>query len=415
MLLVVTLSQRDFGLYSYVVSIVAIGLSVMRAGLSELAVKAFVHRGNQVASTMMELIIAREAFALIGYISIGVLSYFTSSNLALAATLLASLALFGRALDAPEFWFVARMDSRTPATIRIVASLVMLAIRIGLLIWYPSLWLFLTVFACEALVVGILIIYRYWSDIASPGFAPPSANSIVSSISESLPLLLSGIANQVNLGGDVVILNTLLGATSVGIYSAASRFSELAYFLPVVYMNAAFPHIIRLRRDRGAEHRDYLGMMQRGYDIAFWSGVAVAGVIGLVGTFIIGQWFGPEYAESRSVLLIHVAACPFIFMAAVYSKWVIVEGILWTSLLRHSLGAAVNIALCMYLIPIHGVKGAAIATICSYTFASYGSCFIGGTKNRQAGMAMTRAMVAPFRYAALFIHKDTRTTEGTTQ
>ena len=398
-LLVLVLPQEDFGLYSYATAMVAIGMSVMTAGMSGLALQALVQAEDRNAEIMAALLLVREVFALVGYVAIGLLAYLTASDLALAVTLLASVALFGRALDAPEFWYVSRLRTRITARIRISVSIAMFIVRLGLILWFPNIWVFIGAYVLEGVLVGALIYVRYRFRDDSPGVLKPAIGDVRTLVTRSVPLMLSGFASQINLRGDVVIISSLLGAASVGIYAAAARLSELAYFLPVVFMNVAFPGILRLRKQEGADSPAYIAAMQRAYDTAFWSGVLVAGGIALTGSILITTVFGPEYAASRSVLLIHVAACPFIFMAAVYSKWIIAENILWTSLLRHALGAGVNIALCLYLIPAHGVQGAAMATGISYIVASYLSCFVGGPKNRQAGWAMTRAMAAPIRYA----------------
>jgi O-antigen/teichoic acid export membrane protein len=119
-------------------------------------------------------------------------------------------------------------------------------------------------------------------------------------------------------------------------------------------------------------------------------------VIWILGPWVIQVIYGHRYDAAGDVLRIHVLALPFVFMAAVFSKWILVEGLLMASMIRHALGAAMNIALNLFLIPHHGISGAAIATVVSYTTSSYLACFV-GRSTRQAGVQMSMALVAPVR------------------
>lgn len=402
-LLVRAMTVEDYGIYSYAIALCGIGASIMTAGLSGLAVKEFVDFPDETSSTMSALLLVREAFALIGFVLIGVISFITAENHLVAATLLASLALFGRAMDAPEYWYLANLQSRRTVSLRVTIIATMILVRILAMFIFPNVTFFLAAYAAEAIIIGALIFNRYMKDTLGKSLELPKRETVQRLLKQSLPLMLSSVASQINLRGDIVIIQAILGVSAVSIYSAAARISEISHVIPIILMNSLFPAILNIRRANGEDSHKYLNTLQKTYDVAFWGGVLVAVGMYVAGSLVIHWVFGAEYAESQSVLAIHVLSCPFIFMAAVYSKWIIAEGILWTSLLRHGLGAISNIALCMYLIPRMGVEGAAVATLISYVVASYLSCFAGGSKNRQAGMAMTRAFIAPVRYLGAMV------------
>lgn len=400
-LLVRALPVEQYGVYSYAVAAAALGASVMTAGLSGLAVKEIVDNPHDSPGIVAGLLLVREAFALIGYLIIGIVTWITADPHLMWAALLASLMLFGRALEAPDFWYLAKLQSRKTVTIRVTVTAIMLLLRLVGMLFFSSAIPFLVIYAVEAIAVGGLILARYLMSDETGGLGKPQLTAVRRMTSQSLPLMLSSVAGQINLRGDIVIIQSILGLSSVSIYAAAARISELSYFLPIIAMNSLFPSILTIRKTQGPESRKYQKTLQRAYDAAFWIGVAAATATVVAGLLIITYVFGPSYTASKEVLYIHVLACPFMFMAAVYSKWIIAENILWTSLLRHSLGAIANVVLCVILIPRMGVTGAAWATVISYVTASYLSCFVGGRKNRQAGLAMTRAIVAPFRYAGV--------------
>ena len=78
-----------------------------------------------------------------------------------------------------------------------------------------------------------------------------------------------------------------------------------------------------------------------------------------------------SFEESTPVLVVHIWVGIFVFMRALLSKWLITENLLKLSMVSQILGAIVNIALNLKLIPLFGPLGAAYATIISYAVAGY--------------------------------------------
>jgi O-antigen/teichoic acid export membrane protein len=215
-------------------------------------------------------------------------------------------------------------------------------------------------------------------------------------LGDSSPLALSAIADQINQRAAIVIIQPLLGSVAVGVYSLAARVSELAYFLPIVVMNATLPVLLRALEDSRQTGSDlrYRRMLQVAYDRTFQFGLGVAIVVTAVCLSPAKHFVSAELQPVFGILAIHIWASPFVFMGAVYSKWIIAEGYLWSSLLRHGVGAVANIALNFTLIPLWGLYGAALATVVSYAISNYFACFLGGQSRRQ-GYAMTRAFASP--------------------
>ena len=406
-LMVTALPVSSFGIYSYATSVTSIGLTVMTAGISGLGVKAYVNRSEETALITNALVLIREVFAALGFLLVLLATSLSGNSEMTWAVVIASISLFGRALAAPELWYMARLDSQKPATVRIVTTGALLLLRLALLYVLPNIWLFLFLYSAEQVICGIVIMIQYARDHNESRFGFPDRETTTGFLKDSVPLMLSGVANQINLKGDVVIVGAMLGATSVGVYSAATRISELAYFLPVVFMNSTLPVLLKARKDHGPQGQFYKQMLQRSYDSACWAGIAVAIGMLVVGRILIFRVFGQDYGESWPILAIHILACPFVFMAAVYSKWIISEGVLWMSLVRHMTGAVANVALNIMLIPHFGLQSAAWATVVSYAMASYGSTFLSPT-SREAGVSMTLAFVAPVRYAYVAFRRGRR-------
>lgn len=396
LLLIVVLPVEEFGAYSYATALSAVGLAVMSGGLASLGVKILLDPDRSQKTVMAALLVVRELLALVAVGLVAAVAATSSDRVVLVAALVASASLVARAFDAPELWYRSTMNIRVVAARRLLVTAAFFVARLASLLLFQDLWVFIGLFVLEAVVSSATIWLTYRRDPQSPGVGRTSVRESLGLLRESWPLLLSGLANQANLRSDVIVIQAVLGAASVGVYSAAARMSELAFFLPVVFMNATLPLLLAARREEGPQGRGYKALLQRSYDGAFWLGVGVAVLAGTVGTVFITFFLDDDYAAAVPILWTLVVACPFVFMAAVYSKWIIAEGVLWASVTRHTIGAVANVALNLALLPLLGIQAAAYATVTSYILSSYASCFLGRT-SRVAGVQMTLAIAAPVR------------------
>lgn len=391
----------QYGVYSYAVTLSTVGLAVTTAGLSALGIKYICAEGAKGTKSVAAILLIRELFCAATFLVLGAISFTSRDQMTTVATLVALTSLFFRALDAPELWYMAHMRSRRPATIRMICVTAMLALRVIAMLVLPNLWLFIAIFVAEAAVTSGWILWRFCREPGVPAMTRPPRPEVHAMLRDSSPLALSGIANQISLRADIVIIQPIMGSAAVGVYSLATRASELAYFLPMVIMNSTLPVLLRAldeARTTGADGR-YRRMLQVAYDRAFQGGLAVAVVVTALCLTPIKQLFSADLQPVFSVLLIQIWASPFVFMGAVYSKWIVAEGFLWSSLLRHTVGAFTKIGLVFALIHQWGLEGAAIATVVAYAVANYFAAFLGKESRRQ-GYAMTRAFTSPVRDSA---------------
>jgi O-antigen/teichoic acid export membrane protein len=391
------LPLRDYGVYSYALALCTVGFAVTTAGLNGLGIKYIVAEGMGGTRSVAAILLIREMFCVVTYVILGAISFTSHDKLTTVASLVALSSLFVRALDAPELWYMAHMRSRRTAMIRVITVTVMVVVRVVGILVLPNLWLFIGIFVAETAVASLWILWRFWFDPDAPAMSRPSRTEIGSMLRDSSPLALSAIADQANQRAAIVIIQPMMGSVSVGVYSLAARVSELAYFLPIVVMNATLPVLLRAldeSRRTGSDVR-YRHMLQVAYDRTFQFGLGIAIVVTAACLSPVKHLVSADLQPVFGVLAIHIWASPFVFMGAVYSKWIIAEGYLWSSLVRHGVGAIANIALNFVLIPHWGLNGAALATVVSYSISNYFACFLGKQSRRQ-GYCMTRAFVSPF-------------------
>ena len=270
---------------------------------------------------MTAVLIIRETLALVAYILIILVSFTSGEFNTIAATLIAGAVLFARAGDAPEMWYTARMLVRASfdnsrflrfdSIYRETPGAVALALDLGL----PR----------TVRTRG----FRGGRMARRPVHLRPTLAGTWQTRPRHLAQALSRVVPPRDLwccepGKPPRQHNYHPGVNRIGfcwrVLQSATRISELAYFLPVVFMNASLPVLLEIRNRHGNRHSNYRRFLQRSYDQAFWAGLAIAALAGVAGTALITSFLGPEFSAAIPVLWISLCACPFIFMAAVFSK-----------------------------------------------------------------------------------------------
>ena len=185
---------------------------------------------------------------------------------------------------------------------------------------------------------------------------------------ESLPLILSGLTIMIYMRIDQIMLGQMIGDKAVGVYSAATRISEVWYFIPMTVSSSVMPSIFNAKEISEELYYQRIGGLNRGLT---WLAIAVAIVMTFVSKPLIVMLFGNSYIESGTILAVHIWASVFVFSGVATSGWFIAENLSYLSLYRTLSGAIVNILLNIFLIPIYGGLGAAIATVIAQAVASF--------------------------------------------
>lgn len=211
-------------------------------------------------------------------------------------------------------------------------------------------------------------------------------------LNESWVVFLGALMAVIYLKVDLVMLRWWQGPEEVGIYSVASRMSEVFYLIPAALVTSMFPKLIQIHRDQsdrfGKEFGNLLALLAL-------LGYAVVAAVILLGPLAIELTFGSHYEAAGPVLAVHVLALPFVFMRYAFSRWILVERFTMFSLVSQSAGALANVGLNLILIPTHGMMGAAIATLVSYAAASYFALLL-SARTRPVFAQMTKALLMPW-------------------
>jgi len=195
---------------------------------------------------------------------------------------------------------------------------------------------------------------------------------------------------------DQIMLGQMIGDEAVGLYSAATRISEVWYFIPMAIVASVFPAILESKK---RSEDEYYERLQKLYDLMAMISVGVALAMTFLSMLIVTSLFGEAYSEAGPVLAIHVWAAVFVFLGVASSQWFLAENLQILSFQRTALGAVVNVILNLWLIPLYGVVGAALATVFAQATASL--FFDGIQKKTRRMFWMKIKSMNPLRWHAL--------------
>ncbi|MDP9194189.1 MAG: flippase [Acidobacteriota bacterium] len=389
------LGTGQYGVLQYAIAFVALFNPITNLGLNALLVRHLVQAPGRSREILGTAAVLRFIAALISFAAaITIIRQMQPGAPATIAFIaIISLGSVFEALHVTEYWLHAQSAFREAALARMIAVFIAAALRIAAIVTGQDLRVFVLVLAIEPFLIAASLTFVSTQAHRAQGrwrFSLAVAREL---LSESWLLILSGIGAMIYFKIDQVMIGEMLGPESVGIYAAAARISEAAYFIPALLATAAFPTLLRARE---GDPREYRRLVQSGYDALAWLGFSIAVVLSLGSGPVVHALYGAPFAQSAGVLAIHSWAAIFIFMRALLSKWLIAEKLLLFSVVTHLAGALTNVVLNLLLIPAYGPRGAAWATVVSYALASYGALLF-HPKTRDTAWMMTLALLAPVR------------------
>lgn len=358
------LGPESYGRLQYARSWVGIFGALAWLGTGEAVVHDFV-RGRYTAGEVLGNVFL---IRLVGSLVAGALAIGLGALIALDGSVMALIWILCLALplaNAPAgVWLLLQAKTRIrPAAMgRALAILSGGVLSISLILGNATVLAFAWVPVAEAVLLcaALFTIYRWQGGHFAEWRV--SRQSMTGILARGIPILLYDLVASLNMRVDQLMLGWLTDFHQVGVYAAATRFSEIWWTIPPILMSSLAPRFI-FSADLGDRARRNVEWMSAGLLLA-----AVLPSVGalLVGRPLIGSLLGAKYLEGVPVLVIHVWTAVFLFFDAPVGEYLIATH-RQSILVAKSLGALViHASLNLVLIPRHGAVGAAISALIAY-------------------------------------------------
>lgn len=396
------LGPEQYGIYSYAIAVAALFGMLGTLGLDSIVVRDLARDPGNKNSILGTAFFLKLFGGAVGTITAIVTIVMLRPHDSLAQWLVGIIAfsMVFQAVDAIDFWFQSQMRSRFTVYAKNAAFVVSSTVKVALILGKASLIAFAWVGLAEAALgaVGLTIVYRLNGDQVRAWRLTWSKAYLL--LQDSWPLILSGLAILIYMKIDQIMLGEMIGDQSVGLYTAATKISEVWYFVPSAIVASVSPMIFQSKE---LSSELYYARLSKLFRIVVMLAVAIAVPMTLLSNTVIHLLYGAAYTEASTVLAIHIWGAVFVFLGVAQGPWILAEGFTKLMLWRTLAGALTNVALNLILIPHYGIVGAAVATLIAQFVAAVAFHLLSEKTRRMYFMsvdAMTFGLLPWFRQKA---------------
>ena len=369
-----SLGVTNFGLLSYALSFVALATPIATLGLEAVTVRELIKRPDDTARIVSTVVVMRFLAATVSMLVVYSLARIFDPHGSVVAHLAmaASSILAFQSLEGMDYLFLARQRTRLLTVARIVGSLAASVVKIGLVHLDADLIYFALAHGIEALFIGACVSVAFKRNFGEPirmQFDRIEAGRL---LNDSWPLIASGLLVIVFMRLDQMMLAHLGTIEDVGRYAAAVRVVELWVFLPSIVLRAIYPHLVAVSGDAVR----FEAIMRRVFHAALWASVALIVLNMFLVRWVVPSLYGPEYSQSVPIASVLLFCLLFMVSGEVRAQVLFILNLKKYHFPSALLGIVVLVALNLWLIPLYGGVGAALATLAGYAASAVGSSFL---------------------------------------
>jgi len=397
------LGPENYGMLNYAIAYISIFSIVSKAGLDSIVMRELsidnTEKDKIMGTAFILKILFSFAMILACIITVHIINP-NDSQLRLLIIII-SISMIFQTHDIFEFWFRTKVRSKLTVVAKNTVYFIMAIIRIFLLVLKADILSFVIAITVESSLLFIALTISYYIDGNKLSRWRISLRSAKKMLSDSWPLILSGMVIMVYMRIDQLMINRMVGNIELGKYSAAVRLSEYWSFIPVIIMHSKFSSLadkVKKKEQAG------LNELQNLSNLMVYIGYIVAIPIMLFSNKIINVLYGREYFGAGIILSIYVWSGVFTNLTIARNAYLSIINKTKLHFLTSVIGATLNVLLNLYLIPRYGGTGAAFATLISYSIHSYFISFL-IPDLRNLGKIMTFALFHPFILAKKIFKK----------
>lgn len=361
------LGPLQWGKLNYISAFVTILIALAKLGMDGFLTKEILLHPDSKNETLGTSFFIR--VVIIPILLLSVLGYFYIENLEqeyywLFAFL--SLNVVIVPLDLIDLEFQSRLQSKFTIVSKNIAYVLGAVVRLYLILTQQSILWFAAAMGFEAVLsyIFLLFVYQKNDNILKWKFSKSLSMRL---LNDGWPFVLASLAVILYVRLDQIMIANMVGEEELGLFSSATKISDIFVFLPIAVSGSFFPSLVSAKK-MGEE--DFIHKIQVLINWMMRISLFLALVITLFSHQIIQALFGYEFIAAGSILSVHIWALVPMFLGVATSQYLVVENLQRFSLYRTLLGLGTNVLLNIFLIPKYGALGAAFATTISQSMAA---------------------------------------------
>jgi O-antigen/teichoic acid export membrane protein len=294
------------------------------------------------------------------------LIFFSDDEFIFYSVVILSVALVFQSFSVVEAYFQANKLQKLAATALFIQNFFVSLIKILFIYLTINVQYVLLIYFTESILIAF--IYFYFSKKLHLGLSPKNFSIKLAQnlIKLGIPLILSSITVSIYMNIDMVMLTSILGPSSTGIYAAATTITGLFYFIPSILIATAFPAISAYNNQSKIQN-ERMSVLLR---VSILFGFTFSIFVYLFSVPIISFLYDSEFAKSSEILQIHIFCFPFVFMNMLTSMYLISHNLTNEVFKRSFIGMILNVVLNFIFIQAYNAWGAAFASLITHIIIS---------------------------------------------
>lgn len=269
-----------------------------------------------------------------------------------------SFTLVFQVFDLFDYWYQSRYESKYASVISVIGYALSSFYKVILLITGKSVVWF--AFANVLDYAVIAFIYMTYTVKKNHIRLSISRKAVSSMLGISKHLILSNLMIVLYGQMDKIMLEKMLSASAVGLYSCAFSICTMWTFVLSAIINSMRPDIMDLyHTDKDAYQKRIIQL----YSLVFWLSVGISAICYFGAEKILIILYGEEYRDAVGCLRIITWYAGFSYLGIARNIWTVCEGKQRYEKYFASAGFLTNFILNILLIPSYGIEGAAIASL----------------------------------------------------
>ena len=361
------LGPSNYGVITYVSSVVAFALPIMQLGLNQTLVKEFVQspeREGKILGTSLVINILSGIVSMIGSVAF-VFLVNAGERETILVCILYSFTLLFQATEMTQYWFQYQLLSKYPSIATLCAYVVVSLYKIFLLVTQKSVvWFALSNVLDYFLISVILMVIYFKVGNQRLSFDWRLGREM---LSRSKYYIIPSLMVMIFQHTDRIMIKLMMGEAETGFYSAAITCVGISGFVFSAVIDSMRPVILE---EKGKDQARYENRVSQLYAIITFISLAQSIGMTVLAKPLVNLLYGAEYAPTAGILCVAVWYVTFSYYGSVRNVWILAEGKQRYLFGINVIGAAANVLLNLLLIPRWGGIGAAIASLITQFFTN---------------------------------------------
>lgn len=361
------LGPSNYGLINYASSVVSFVVPIMHLGITNILVQEIIQCPDDegvILGTSLVLCCSSSVLCMVGAVSFTLIANVGEADTIIVCALY-SISLFTQALEIVQYWYQAKFLSKYTAIVSVFAYLIIALYKIFLLVTEKNIYWFAVSGGLDYLIISICIIVIYKKlGGAKLKFDLQTAKRL---FSKGKYYIVSSMMVTIFAQTDKIMLKLMIDNSATGYYSTAVTCAGISSFVFAAIIDSFRPLIFEKKKENDQEFEKSLTQL---YAIVIYLSLLQSLVMTFFAGLIIKIIYGASYLAAVPALQVVVWYSTFSYLGSVRNIWILAENkqkYLWVINLT---GALFNIILNLLLIPIMGIIGAALASLCTQFFTN---------------------------------------------